>query len=508
MAHIFEGLIAREQFSLRANCTAATTVDLDSVGNGTWTTGAGTLTAGVAGTTTIDTVVLADGDRVLVKNQTAAIENGIYEVSDAAGGSATVFTRTVDLETGVSATGSFAWVMEGTANLQSGWIITNQAGSDVIDTDTISWSQFDVINTLSVSRGGTGATSFTANEILLGNGTGAIGTVTAVNNAIMVTDGSGVPSFSTTLPDGLTINVQDNLFEIYDNVDNTKRVQFEVSPVPTASTTTFTVPPASTTLVGTDSTQTLTNKTITSGIYNELLDTNSAEMIIFSATGTAVNEFTVANAATGTGPTLSATGDDVNVPMNFQTKGTGVYNFLSTADAPSTIRLFEDTDNGSNSIGIDVPAAITADLTFTLPGTDGSAGDVLQTDGSGNLSFVTQSSGRVAYQLANVELTATSTTFTTVALFAWDNSRYSSYTSGTLIYEAVIANRDLDLRLQDVTGAATLLSDLAVAASAFRTVTGFTNPGADARIALQIRKSANGGTNPRIHGVQFEFVPS
>ena len=48
------------------------------------------------------------------------------------------------------------------------------------------------------------------------------------------------------------------------------------------------------------------------------------ELLKFSETGSAVNEFTVANAATGNGPTLSATGDDSNVDININPKGTGV----------------------------------------------------------------------------------------------------------------------------------------------------------------------------------------
>jgi hypothetical protein len=56
----------------------------------------------------------------------------------------------------------------------------------------------------------------------------------------------------------------DSVMRIVDNADNTKKVAFEVSGVTTGTTRTLTVPDASTTLVGTDTTQTLTNKTLTS----------------------------------------------------------------------------------------------------------------------------------------------------------------------------------------------------------------------------------------------------
>jgi len=72
-------------------------------------------------------------------------------------------------------------------------------------------------------------------------------------------------------------------------------------------------------------TQTLTNKTLTSPkIGTAILDTNGNELINLTATGSAVNEITVANAGTGvTGPVISATGE-TNVGINIDPKGTGV----------------------------------------------------------------------------------------------------------------------------------------------------------------------------------------
>ena len=72
-------------------------------------------------------------------------------------------------------------------------------------------------------------------------------------------------------------------------------------------------------------TQTLTNKTLTSPkIGTNILDTNGNELINFTATGSAVNELTIANAGTGvTGPVISATGE-TNVGININPKGTGV----------------------------------------------------------------------------------------------------------------------------------------------------------------------------------------
>jgi len=77
--------------------------------------------------------------------------------------------------------------------------------------------------------------------------------------------------------------------------------------------------------VTTTGTQTLTNKTLTSPkIGTSILDTNGLQLALLTATSSAVNEITLANAATGNDPIISATGDDSNVGISFVTKGTGV----------------------------------------------------------------------------------------------------------------------------------------------------------------------------------------
>jgi hypothetical protein len=107
-------------------------------------------------------------------------------------------------------------------------------------------------------------------------------------------------------------------------------------------------------------TQTLTNKTLTSPkIGTSILDTNGNELFLLTATSSAVNQLTYANAATGNKPSLTASGGDTNIGVSIQPKGSGTV----TIDA------------------------------LTFPAGDGSSGQVLQTDGSGTLSFTTPSSG-------------------------------------------------------------------------------------------------------------------
>ena len=71
-------------------------------------------------------------------------------------------------------------------------------------------------------------------------------------------------------------------------------------------------------------TQTLTNKTLTSPkIGTSILDTNGNELALLTATSSAVNEVTLANAATGNSPTLTASGGDSNIDLTINPKGIG-----------------------------------------------------------------------------------------------------------------------------------------------------------------------------------------
>ena len=82
--------------------------------------------------------------------------------------------------------------------------------------------------------------------------------------------------------------------------------------------------------------QTLTNKTLTSPkIGTSVLDTAGLELLKLTATGSAVNELTLANAATNNNPTLSATGDDSNVGIDLTPKGLGAVKLTSLGSIES-----------------------------------------------------------------------------------------------------------------------------------------------------------------------------
>jgi hypothetical protein len=69
--------------------------------------------------------------------------------------------------------------------------------------------------------------------------------------------------------------------------------------------------------------QTLTNKTLTTPVISQINDANGNEELIFTATASAVNEITLANAATSNSPVISATGGDTNIGLTLTPKGTG-----------------------------------------------------------------------------------------------------------------------------------------------------------------------------------------
>ena len=113
---------------------------------------------------------------------------------------------------------------------------------------------------------------------------------------------------------------------------------------------TMTVPTGGGTLATIGGTQTLTNKTLTSPTLNtakigtSLNDANGNELIKVTATGSAVNELTIANGASTTGPTLSATGGGTNLNIIMTPKGTGSVELNKAAFSSSTI-----TSNGAAS---------------------------------------------------------------------------------------------------------------------------------------------------------------
>jgi hypothetical protein len=96
---------------------------------------------------TLDGITLATGDRILVKNQSTASENGIYVVQ--ASGQP---TRATDFDTATEVdSGDFIFVYSGTVNASTGWVQTNKPAT--IGTDAINFTQFSGAGTYLAGNG-------------------------------------------------------------------------------------------------------------------------------------------------------------------------------------------------------------------------------------------------------------------------------------------------------------------------------------------------------------------
>jgi len=113
----------------KASCVAATTSNIT-----------------LSGAQTIDGISIVAGDRVLVKNQTAAAENGIYVAS------ASAWARSSDMNTWAEVPSAYTFVETGTTQADTGWICTSNAGG-TIGTTAINWTQFSSAGSYTAGTG-------------------------------------------------------------------------------------------------------------------------------------------------------------------------------------------------------------------------------------------------------------------------------------------------------------------------------------------------------------------
>ena len=149
------------------------------------------LASGLEAGDVIDTnVTLVAGNRVLVKDQSTASENGIYVVQ-ASGAAVRATDANGTADTGTVSGGTFTFVEEGAVNADSGWVVSSN-GTISVGSDAMNWVQFS------------GAGSITAGDGLTkdGNTINAVGTENRISvsaNAIDISSSYVGQATITTL---------------------------------------------------------------------------------------------------------------------------------------------------------------------------------------------------------------------------------------------------------------------------------------------------------------------
>lgn len=136
------------------------------------TTTTGTLASSFANGQTIDSITLTTGDRILIKNQAAPSENGIYTVNVSGAP-----TRALDMDSWAEVPGAFVVVEEGTANADTIWLCSANAGG-TLNTTAITWQQIP-------TTAGLQASNFVDKEVPGGTINGSNVTFTLANTPVL-----------------------------------------------------------------------------------------------------------------------------------------------------------------------------------------------------------------------------------------------------------------------------------------------------------------------------------
>lgn len=178
------------------------------------------ITASANAALQVDGTFVSVGNRILVKNEASAANNGIYVVI--VGGDAYtpwVLERAPDFDTSAEASpGSFTFVEEGTALSDTGWVMTANA-TVVLDTTGLTWAQFSGAGTYIAGRGLVldGNTfhfaqigAYTVGDIFVASGASTIAPLAAVATGnVLISGGTGVaPSWGKV---GLTTHITGTL---------------------------------------------------------------------------------------------------------------------------------------------------------------------------------------------------------------------------------------------------------------------------------------------------------
>ena len=182
-----------------------------------------TFTVTATGAFVLDGYTTVLNDRVLLKNQTTALQNGIYLVTTAGTtGVSAVLTRATDSDNNLAGDvtpGDFVFVSGGTTNLSTGWVQTATGTATTpnkgikLGTDSLTWAQFSGVGTYTSSNGVllTG-TNFTFAPSTTGGLTTSVsgGAVLLPSTSGLITSSSGL-ALNPTSTGGLTTSASGSL---------------------------------------------------------------------------------------------------------------------------------------------------------------------------------------------------------------------------------------------------------------------------------------------------------
>src|SRR6056300_791650 len=285
---------------VKASVRYASTVNVA----GTYDNGAGTITAGSNGAFSIDGQTPSTNDRVLLKDQTDPVENGIYKVTTVGdGSSAYVLTRTPDADQASEITGgAFTFVEEGTANADNGYVFTHN-GTPTLGTTDITVAQFSGAGQISAGD----ALTKTGNQLDV-----------AVDDSTIEISGDALQVKASGIGTNQLADTAVTTAKIQDNAVTVGKLATTLD----LSSNTVTLP---STFVTTTGSQTLTNKTINasqlvnSSVTNAKLANSSLSFTDESSTAGSVSLGGTLEFLTGEGINTTASGSTITIAAELAT---------------------------------------------------------------------------------------------------------------------------------------------------------------------------------------------